>query len=416
MSNRAISKDSQVKAAKHLGNKGETEYRVANSPGLILVVGQPKRDGTSSKVWKFVATRTLGRRRQKFRERLGTYPTLSLKAARDLAEQSSVAVKQGVAPCLVSNGGTFADFVADYLDDHRHLQNILEYERELRKDALPALGHRKPREITPGDVDSVGTAVLERGSKTMAHRIVGHIKAIYNYALFDRLALAEKYGISSNPADKLGRQRRGRPSRYGRNPPRDRTLDDGEIVTWWQAVDCSRVTRATQLALKLILATAQRPGEVRKTTRSQLVLDCAEPLWRLPKTKNGRPHLVPLSPMAAALFQEALYLSPSKQLVFPSPNHSNTPISRYVLEKVQQRIFAKLAGIRPATPHDLRRTAATGMAAIGVPNDIIKLVLNHTPMDVTRRVYNLHDFASEKREAMDLWSKKLEQLLDLKCL
>jgi integrase len=69
-----------------------------------------------------------------------------------------------------------------------------------------------------------------------------------------------------------------------------------------------------------------------------------------------------------------------------------------------------LPDLRPATPHDLRRTAATGMRRIGIPPDIVSLILNHTRQDVTGRHYDHHDGLVERREALKRWAMHVENI------
>jgi integrase len=172
---------------------------------------------------------------------------------------------------------TLADLVADYLTDRRDLASVAEIERELRKDVLPFLGSKRPSAITPGDIDQLATTVLDRVSPAMARRLITHVKAIYNYTLFDAPRLAEKYGVVLNPADRLARRRRGIASRFEASKPRERVLDDTEINAWWQALNASSMREDAKRMLLMVLVTAQRPGEVRQLSKAQLALDCAEP-------------------------------------------------------------------------------------------------------------------------------------------
>jgi integrase len=70
----------------------------------------------------------------------------------------------------------------------------------------------------------------------------------------------------------------------------------------------------------------------------------------------------------------------------------------------------RLPATEPFTPHDLRRTAATGMRRIGVPGEIVKLILNHARQDVTGRHYDLYEALPERRQALTLWARHIEQL------
>jgi integrase len=306
---------------------------------------------------------------------------------------------------------TLADLVGDYLSDRRDLASVAEIERELRKDVLPILGSKRPSEVTPGDIDQLASAVLDRGSPAMARRLIAHVKALYNYSLLDAPRLAEKFRLQLNPAAHLGRRRRGGAARFVPSMPRNRVLDDTEIRTWWRALNTSAMREETKLMLLLVLVTAQRPGEVRQLVRGQLALDCAEPTWTIPEdvTKNGRRHVVPLSSLSVQLLRSALARPRQNDLIFPSPD-SGTSLKKVVLPVAMSGLFRNhLPHLQPATPHDLRCTAATGMRRIGVAPDVVSLILNHTRQDVTGRHYDHHQALPEHRDALNRLSAHLER-------
>jgi integrase len=120
----------------------------------------------------------------------------------------------------------------------------------------------------------------------------------------------------------------------------------------------------TKLILSLVLVTAQRPGEVRRLTRDQLMHDSAVPIWTIPEdvAKNGRRHVVPLSSLAVQLLRRALEMHSQNDLVFPSPD-SGTPLKKVVLPVAMSVLFRNHLPHLSRRRHDLRRTAATNMPA-----------------------------------------------------
>jgi integrase len=311
---------------------------------------------------------------------------------------------------------TFADLVEDYLGQRRELASAAEIERELRKDAVPVLGKKRPAEITPADIDRLAATLLEpgRNTKVMARRLISRLKALFSYALLDAPSLGEKYGLVANPAASVGRRRPGIEGRFGKPQPRTRVLVDEEIRAFWQALEASGVRKATQFALKLGLVTAQRPGEIRLAQKSELRLGLAEPLWIIPSehSKNRRPHVVPLSPMAARLFSEAAAIAPASPLVLPGPDGVDLPAAKTVIPTAMANLFrSHLADLPSATPHDLRRTAATGMRALGVPRETVSLVLNHASVGVTAQHYDHHEGMPERRDALTRWAAHLEHII-----
>ena len=109
---------------------------------------------------------------------------------------------------------------------------------------------------------------------------------------------------------------------------KDRALSIGEISGFWKGLDTAAMGERSRLALKLVLATGQRPGEVCGARRSEIDLKNAE--WLIPakRAKNRKPHFVPLSPIAVELFQSAMQLGGEGEFVFPSLPRSRTAVAK----------------------------------------------------------------------------------------
>jgi integrase len=165
----------------------------------------------------------------------------------------------------------------------------------------------------------------------------------------------------------------------------------------------------TKRALKLILVTAQRPGEVIGIHSSEID-GC---WWTIPaeRSKNGREHRVFLTPLAINLMEG------EKGFVFESPK-GEKPIGVNALARALRnnlKPHPKTGKIRmqmePFTPHDLRRTAATRLAEMGYTDEIIGAILNHTRPTVTAHHYNHYRYDKEKRTALENWARKLESII-----
>lgn len=399
------------------------EIRDSVVPNLVLRV-QPgtdaKPEGTKS--WSVQFRRKGFEKKQRLT--LGPFPAVSISRARERAKEALETAAEGRDPIAemkaradaeIRASLSFSDLLDEYLDLRRGVASMTEVERELRKDAVPVLGKLRPADITAADIDIVIQAILNRGSPAMGRRMITLIKAMFNFLLMDAPSLAAKYGISSNPAAYLGRRRRGSKSALVAPKARSRFLSDDEIPRWWAALDQSDMLPDRKLALKIILVTGQRPGEVRNCKKKGLRLDGTEPMWTLSasETKPGRAHLVPLSPLAVRLFQEAIALSGPSAFVFPDADadRAGAPISKVVLPSAQVTLFRNhLAQMEPATAHDLRRSAATGMRRLGVAPHVVGMILNHARGDVTGKHYDWHDGLSERRDALDLWAAWLEKI------
>ena len=169
----------------------------------------------------------------------------------------------------------------------------------------------------------------------------------------------------------------------------------------------------TQMVLKLCLVTGQRSGEVAGMRVSEIDFD--KRLWTIPggRTKNGQLHEVPLSDLAVKLIREATKLGQSQTFVFPSPKKGQCITSHAVAVAIRRS--AGILQLEDFRAHDLRRTVATELAALGVTDNVTGRILNHateTKSTITGRVYNRYSFQKEKREAMDMWAARLIALVD----
>jgi integrase len=184
---------------------------------------------------------------------------------------------------------------------------------------------------------------------------------------------------------------------------RDRTLTEAEIVKFWSAADAER--KEFSVLLKLLLLTGSRLNEVAGMRRAELGDDGAT--WNIPgeRTKNKRPHIVPLAPLARELL---LTLPNDGELVFTTTGHS--PVSGW--SKIKARLDAAMA-IPPWRLHDLRRTAATGMAEIGIAPHIVEAALNHISgaKAGVAGTYNRAAYAPEKRAALERWAVHVQGLI-----
>jgi integrase len=206
-----------------------------------------------------------------------------------------------------------------------------------------------------------------------------------------------------------------------RNFVRGRCLDDNEIKALWTKVETCGMHRLTALALKLVLVTGQRPGEVAGMRWSEV----KGSTWTIPETRRGKTataHVVPLTDTALEVLMgakaEVLRLTkrrgrkPSGYVFETRPG--NSPAVNAIDRAVKR--FAADLGNKDAekwghwTPHDLRRTCRTGLSAAGVGEVIAELTIGHTRKGIAA-VYDLHRYDMEKRHALEVWERRLKQIL-----
>jgi integrase len=187
---------------------------------------------------------------------------------------------------------------------------------------------------------------------------------------------------------------------------RDRVLTPAEIVTLWHA--CDKVGEPFGQLLKLLLLTGCRLNEVAAMRLGELSEDRAT--WSLPsqRTKNGRPHVVPLPPLARTILTSVKPIAGDAGLIFTTTGR--TPVSGF--SKLKRTLDAVMQ-IPPWRLHDLRRTAATGLAELGVAPHVIEAALNHISgaKAGVAGVYNRASYAEEKRIALERWASHLTGLV-----
>jgi len=211
---------------------------------------------------------------------------------------------------------------------------------------------------------------------------------------------------------------------------RERVLSDTEIAEIWRAA--GDAARPYGTIIRLLILTGQRRSEVAGMTWSEISEDLTT--WKLPgeRTKNRVAHSVPLSAAVCDLFRATLPCDAKEAkrvlndwraggaLVLPGA--AGTPFAGWTKAKraldaaiIDARAKAAAAtgtGPAPIAPwsvHDLRRTVATGLQRLGVRLEVTEAVLNHISGSCggIAGVYQRHDWAAEKRAALDAWAARV---------
>ena len=194
-------------------------------------------------------------------------------------------------------------------------------------------------------------------------------------------------------------------TRPGQAIPRDRVLTNAEIRLFWTATDT--IGEPFGALLKILLLTGCRREEVAGMRWSELSEDGAT--WTIPaaRTKNWRVHDVPLSPLAQSIIAGVTKIE--GDFVFTTTGR--TSVSGF--SRVKARLDVLMGAVPPWRIHDLRRTAATGMAAIGVPPHLVEAILNHTSgaKASVAGVYNRYAYEPEKKAALARWAAHVEAIV-----
>lgn len=338
---------------------------------------------------------------------LGSIETITLKDAIAKAKQYAGRVTSGEDPAAPSvpsdnaSGITVRAAVARFIDDYCIGTNAAkvragekghapknrswrETERQFTAYVLPTLGDRALADVTG---DELRKLVRDLDKQTMANRLHATLSKWTTWCA-DR----EHKLIPANPYS-------GFKKPHGETS-RDRVLSDEELASLWRGV--TRAGGHFGSIVRLLILTGQRREEVTGLVRSELDYKRAE--WTIPaeRAKNSNRTIVPLSSAAIA---EVLRFEKFNRDALLFSTNGKTPFSGH--QKRKDRLDETLQFVEPWRLHDIRRTLATGLARLHVPQEVTEAILNHTSGKVSgiAGVYNRHDYADEKREALMLWSR-----------
>jgi len=359
--------------------------------GLYLVI-QP----SGAKGWA-LRYRYAGRPRKLT---LGKWPLMGLAEARAAATEAIEAVELGRDPGAAKKAAkaerieaqlTERDKIKTLVGDYakRHLAKLKsgdDVSAQFRRHILPAWGDRDIHEIARRDVIDLLDQIADSGRIATANRVRVYLSHFFNWCVSrDILAISPVHGVKP----------------VGREASRERVLTDDEVRWFWRA--CDDLGFPWGPLGQTLLLTGQRLREVAGATDAEITGD----VWHLPaeRTKNGRAHAVPLSRAASDVLAGVERVKGKAGLVFTTTGES--PVSGF--HKGRNHIAERMAEIAAEergepveiprwTFHDLRRTAATGMARLGIPVRVTEAVLNHVSGTAAGivSVYQRHDYDRRK--------------------
>jgi integrase len=315
---------------------------------------------------------------------LGKADAIGLSDARRLAAEAMLQVAKGHDPAAEKRAertkGTWAELGTAYVERYakRHNKSWRQSDALVRR-WLPQWGKLQASTITRADV----RAAMDRiKAPVQANQVLAAASAVFSWACKqDMLLVNPCVGIDRNPT-----------------VSRDRVLSDTEIALFWSAFDDAGLVAGA--ALKGILLTGQRPGEVSHMRREHIVDGWWEmpgaPAAGWPGTKNARSHRVWLAAPVRAVMDELVDDERSSTgCVFAGPRGNAV----YKLDAAMRVLCAKL-GVPRATPHDLRRTFSSRVTALGFGRDAMNRVTNHKEGGIAS-VYDRHQYADENKRIME---------------
>ncbi|GAA3801912.1 site-specific integrase [Qipengyuania pelagi] len=356
--------------------KGQQEHPDHKVTGLRLRVG-----AGGAKTW------TLRRRvgGKVINRKLGTYPAMRLAAARDAAETMIAALERDGSTEGLDR--TF-EAAAEAWIEAKNRPDLIR--RQLELHVYPDWRDRKLGSIKRAEIRDL---IQGLEGDVLPNRVLATIKTVFGYAI-------SQDWIETSPADRIDKP--------NSEAARERFLSMDEVARVWNASGLLGYPDGPWM--RLLLLTGQRRSEVAAMQWADLDLDNATWTLTAAHTKAKRAHLVPLAPAAVDIIKAMPELG---DYVFSTS--ANSPIKGFARSKRQldEWLESKCAGLsEPWRYHDLRRTAATHMVRLGIPELVVSRVLNHRVQGVTGQVYALHSYAPEKRHALEAWAAEVDRAVN----
>jgi integrase len=323
--------------------------------------------------------------------RIADASAVGLADARLLAGRVMFKVAEGGDPAAERMSSRNADSFEDVVIRYRKYaagknKSWLQPDKLVRKHLLPYWAKLRAADVSRSDVKAM---MARLDAPIVANQTLAAAGAIFSWAIREEIA-----GIKINPCQKVERNK---------TTSRERVLSDSEVPLFWTAFDSAGLLES--MALKLILLTGQRPGEI-TFMRTEHIQDGwwtlpGEPVasLRWPGTKNGESHRVWLPAPAQKIIAEM----DATGRVFDSLQVS-------YLGNAMRLICTKL-GIERATPHDLRRTHGTTITGLGFGRDAMNRIQNHKEGGIAD-VYDQHRYAEENKKIMGAVADRIMQLAE----
>jgi integrase len=342
------------------------------------------------------------------KKKIGAYPSMALSLAREVFKRDFAdAIQKGRSIKVAGDArpGTVADLFEAYV---QHLKDAgkmswKETEKGLNKIADSLGSSRLAREIEPDEITEVIRPIYERGRRAMADHVRGYIHAAYNWGLKSehdyRSSSSRRFKLAYNPAAGIPTE----PKKVG-----TRWLDEGEFVRlyrWLESPDVAVRPPYTR-AVRILMLTGQRVEEITRLHVDQW--NSTERIIDWSKTKNSKPHAIPVPSLAAELINS---IKPNEYgWFFPSAIDGRRPVSHGTLYSFMWR--QRDRGVIPVvTNRDLRRTWKTLAGKAGISKEVRDRIQNHALQDVSSKSYDRWNYMPEKRAAMKEWDQFVRALL-----
>jgi integrase len=387
---------------------------------LSLVDGQGHGTGRLILVMKPMPTRVTAdwmaqqwRDQKRLKKKLGSYPSMPLSKARMVFNRDFAdTIQKGRSIKIAGDTrpGTVADLFEAYVQYLKEAgkPSWKETEKGLNKIADTLGRNRQAREIEPDEVADVIRPIYERGARAMADHVRSYIRSAYSWGMKSehdyRSSSPRRFRLAYNPAVGIPTE----PKNVG-----TRWLDEDEFLRLYRWLECpdAPVHPPYTRAVRILMLTGQRVEEITRLHVDQW--DSRDHIIDWSKTKNGKPHAIPVPQLAAELIES---IKPNAHgWFFPSATDPSKPVSAGTLYSFMWR--QRDRGVIPVvTNRDLRRTWKTLAGQTGISKEIRDRIQNHTLQDVSSKNYDRWNYMPEKWAAMKKWNAFVMNLLNKKAM
>ncbi|BET96600.1 tyrosine-type recombinase/integrase [Xenorhabdus taiwanensis] len=375
----------------------DKDFKLSDGGGLYLLVKT-----TGSKYWR-LKYRIAGKEKLLA---IGTFPLITLAEARRKRDEAKKLIAEGIDPNqdkkqkkLAAQGeisNTFESIAREWYEGRKDRWSV-GYREDMmdafEKDVFPYIGHRPIAEIKPLELLDLLSIMEKRGVTDKLKKVRQRCGEVWTYAIITGRA-------EYNPAPDLASAFLPHQREHYAH------LSVDELPEFLRSIDKYMGSQIVRTALRMLILTGVRPGELRKAEWSEIDLDKA--VWTIPaaKMKMRRTHVVPLSEQVIDLLKQIQPISGSYQYVFPS----RTDYRKHISDMAINTMIRRMGYSGRATGHGFRHTMSTILHDQDFNTAWVEKQLAHVDKNSIRGTYNHAQYLDGRREMLQWYADYMEML------
>lgn len=403
----------EINAAIKKAKNQNKSIRLNDGNGLFLLVSPE-----DSHCWRF---RYFFNGKEKLMG-FGVYPEITLAKARDKRDEARKSIANGISPieekkekrrvAVFRAANTFEAVAKEWFETNKSKwspEHATRLWRRIEIHLIPDLGKRPIAEISTLEllttirkaekqrIIKVSGHKNKRGGTEVSHRVLQSASQIFNYAIVtERMAVNPAFPLRDGHVLKPHKAKH-----YPRIPAK-------EIPVFLKRLEEANTSDQNKLAIRLMLLTFIRTGELRKSTWTDVDFKAKE--WRIPShiVKMRHEHIVPLSAQALKLFGELHAMTGHRDLLFPPQQQRK---HRHMSENTINMVIKRMGYKGKMVGHGFRGLASTTLNEMGYRPDAIERQLAHAEPNQIRAAYNDAQYLPERKKMMQDWADVIDKLV-----